>query len=69
MIREQYPCTAVMNDDLHRALERRHYHSGCGRCVNAANSQMLGCFVPCHGCIDNAIHSAAGVQPGTSARS
>lgn len=30
--------------------------------VNAANSQMLGCFVPCHGCIDNAIHSAAGVE-------
>lgn len=23
--------------------------------VNAANSAMLGCFVPCHGCIDNAI--------------
>lgn len=30
--------------------------------VNAANDAMLGCFVPCHGCIDNAIHSAAGVQ-------
>lgn len=30
--------------------------------VNAANSQMLGCFSPLHGCIDNAIHSAAGVQ-------
>lgn len=30
--------------------------------VNAGNSQLLGCFVPCHGCIDNAIHSAAGVQ-------
>lgn len=30
--------------------------------VNAANSRMLGCFVPCHGCIDNAIHSAAGIQ-------
>ena len=30
--------------------------------VNAANSQMLGCFHPLHGCIDNAIHSAAGVQ-------
>lgn len=30
--------------------------------VNAANSRMLGCFVPCHGCIDNAIHSAAGLQ-------
>lgn len=27
--------------------------------VNAANSQMLGCFVPMHRCIDNAIHSAA----------
>ncbi|MEA5008162.1 protein-ADP-ribose hydrolase [Clostridium tyrobutyricum] len=30
--------------------------------VNAANNQMLGCFVPCHGCIDNAIHSAAGIE-------
>ena len=30
--------------------------------VNGANSQMLGCFVPCHGCIDNAIHTYAGVQ-------
>lgn len=30
--------------------------------VNAANGAMLGCFVPCHGCIDNAIHSAAGVE-------
>lgn len=33
-----------------------------GAIVNAANSQMLGCFVPCHGCIDNAIHSATGIQ-------
>lgn len=30
--------------------------------VNAANSGMLGCFVPNHRCIDNAIHSAAGIQ-------
>ena len=30
--------------------------------VNAANSALLGCFYPLHGCIDNAIHSAAGVQ-------
>lgn len=30
--------------------------------VNAANSGMVGCFVPCHGCIDNAIHSASGIQ-------
>lgn len=27
----------------------------CDAVVNAANSQMLGCFVPCHGCIDNSI--------------
>ena len=33
-----------------------------GAIVNAANSQMLGCFVPCHRCIDNAIHSAAGIK-------
>ncbi len=33
-----------------------------GAIVNAANSALLGCFVPCHGCIDNAIHSAAGLQ-------
>ena len=30
--------------------------------VNAANSQMLGCFVPMHSCIDNCIHSFAGIQ-------
>lgn len=30
--------------------------------VNAANNGMLGCFIPCHGCIDNAIHTYAGVQ-------
>ena len=30
--------------------------------VNAANSQMLGCFIPMHTCIDNCIHSFAGIQ-------
>ena len=30
--------------------------------VNAANSQLLGCFVPCHGCIDNMIHFCSGLQ-------
>ncbi len=34
----------------------------CDGIVNAANSQMLGCFCPNHGCIDNAIHTYAGVQ-------
>ena len=30
--------------------------------VDADNSALLGCFAPCHSCIDNAIHSAAGLQ-------
>lgn len=34
----------------------------CDGIVNAANSQMLGCFCPNHGCIDNAIHTYAGVE-------
>ncbi len=34
----------------------------CDGIVNAANSQLLGCFCPNHGCIDNAIHTFAGVQ-------
>lgn len=33
-----------------------------GAIVNAANNQMLGCFQPLHRCIDNAIHSQAGLQ-------
>ncbi len=34
----------------------------CDAIVNAANSGMLGCFAPCHRCIDNAIHTFAGMQ-------
>lgn len=34
----------------------------CDAVVNAANSGMTGCYVPCHGCIDNAVHTYAGVQ-------
>ncbi len=30
--------------------------------VNAANSQMLGCFIPMHTCIDNCIHTFAGIE-------
>lgn len=30
--------------------------------VNAANSQLLGCFMPCHSCIDNGIHTYAGIR-------
>lgn len=34
----------------------------CGAIVNAANSALLGCFVPMHKCIDNAIHTFAGAE-------
>ncbi len=34
----------------------------CGAIVNAANSGMTGCYIPCHACIDNCIHTYAGVQ-------
>ena len=34
----------------------------CDAIVNAANSGMTGCYQPCHNCIDNCIHSWAGVQ-------
>lgn len=34
----------------------------CGAIVNAANSGMTGCYVPNHACIDNCIHTFAGVQ-------
>lgn len=34
----------------------------CDAIVNAANSGMTGCYVPCHRCIDNCIHTFAGLQ-------
>ncbi|MCQ2538715.1 MAG: protein-ADP-ribose hydrolase [Lachnospiraceae bacterium] len=33
-----------------------------GAIVNAANSGMTGCYQPCHNCIDNFIHTYAGIQ-------
>ena len=33
----------------------------CGAIDNAANSGMTGCYVPCHTCIDNCIHTFAGI--------
>lgn len=34
----------------------------CDAVVNAANSGMTGCYIPNHRCIDNAIHTFAGIQ-------
>ncbi|MFR2167458.1 MAG: hypothetical protein ACLS5W_06275 [Coprococcus sp.] len=30
--------------------------------VNAANSGMIGCYVPCHNCIDNCIHAVLSAE-------
>jgi O-acetyl-ADP-ribose deacetylase (regulator of RNase III) len=54
--------------DLHPVSDNLYFWQGnittlkIDAIVNAANSGMLGCFVPCHACIDNAIHTFAGVQ-------
>lgn len=49
-----YPDMALWQGDITRLA--------ADAIVNAANSRMLGCFSPLHACIDNAIHSAAGMR-------
>lgn len=61
-ISREYPCTEIKNADRIALWQGDITRLDADAIVNAANSQMLGCFVPCHGCIDNAIHSAAGIQ-------
>ncbi len=56
---EDLPPTAVPNVFLWRGDITR---LAVDAIVDADNSALLGCFHPCHGCIDNAIHSAAGLQ-------
>lgn len=60
-IREQYKCHSPFAEKI-SLWQGDITRLKVGAIVNAANSQMLGCFVPCHRCIDNAIHSAAGIQ-------
>lgn len=60
-IREQFESQMLFADKL-SVWQGDITRLQVGAIVNAANSQMLGCFVPCHRCIDNAIHSAAGMQ-------
>lgn len=49
-----HPCIYLWQGDITRLA--------ADAIVDADNSALLGCFYPCHGCIDNAIHSAAGLQ-------
>ena len=60
--------TITRLSDLHPIQEAIYLWRGdittleCGAIVNAANSGMTGCYQPCHNCIDNCIHTYAGVQ-------
>jgi len=55
-------------EDLEPVSERIYLWQGdittlrCDAIVNAANSGMTGCYAPCHGCIDNCIHTFSGIQ-------
>lgn len=60
-VREQYKSNHPFADKL-SIWQGDITRPKVGAIVNAANSQMLGCFVPRHRCIDNAIHSGAGMQ-------
>ena len=62
VIRDVYPCKEVRNADRIALWRGDITRIAADAIVNAANSQLLGCVVPCHGCIDNDIHSAAGIQ-------
>lgn len=61
-VEQEYACTSVKNADRIALWRGDITRLAVDAVVNAANPQLLGCFVPCHGCIDNVIHSAAGVQ-------
>ena len=62
VIEQEYPCSEIKNSDRISLWRGDITRLGVDAIVNAANSQLLGCFVPCHGCIDNAIHTFAGIQ-------
>lgn len=60
--RDTFPATAVPHAERLCLWRGDIIRLAADAIVNAANAGMLGCFVPLHACIDNVIHSAAGVQ-------
>ena len=62
VIEDEYPCYEIKNSKRISLWQGDITRLKIDAIVNAANSQMLGCFVPTHTCIDNCIHTFAGVQ-------
>jgi len=62
VIEDEYPCYEIKNSKRISLWQGDITRLKIDAIVNAANKELLGCFVPCHGCIDNVIHSAAGIQ-------
>ena len=60
-IREHQDPKTIISAVVHMD-EKTPHTLDCGAIVNAANSGMTGCYQPCHNCIDNCIHTYAGVQ-------
>ena len=73
-VQDAYPQQELAEDGITQAEDLRPVRGGlclwqgditrlaCGAIVNAANSGMTGCYIPCHACIDNCIHTYAGIQ-------
>lgn len=61
-INEDFKCTKIPFSDKLVLWQGDITCISADAIVNAANSKMLGCFVPLHRCIDNAIHSSSGIQ-------
>ena len=61
-IKEQYHNCNIVNTDKICLWQGDITKLKIDSIVNAGNSQGLGCFLPNHNCIDNAIHSASGTQ-------
>lgn len=73
-VQDDYLKTEIENAGITRLQELESVEEGiylwqgditrlaCDAIVNAANSGMTGCYQPCHACIDNCIHTFAGVQ-------
>ncbi|MDY2744272.1 MAG: protein-ADP-ribose hydrolase [Methanosphaera sp.] len=62
VLEDMIPENNVNNDDIIAIWKGDITSIKVGAIVNAANSQGLGCFSPCHNCIDNQIHTYAGVS-------